>query len=111
MDSTSRSSLNNRTLVMIGFGFVPHPTKKRYFIQMSFYKVKQRNCLTSEYVIAVSEGPGTGNVAMAKSGLGKEILGQFIAPFAARNLKGIELAELKRIFQTGYPKAEFHWHE
>src|SRR5688572_1830644 len=92
-----RSELFGKIATMIGFGFAEHPLKPKHFLSVVFYKTPE------EYVICLSEGPNQGmtlaqRADQQRSGLGEEVPGMLIAPFAQRSLEAkFPLDEFKKI--------------
>lgn len=106
--TTSRSTLKNKILSLVGFKFSKHPIHNG-FIQLSIYSLSEK-----QYVFCVSEGPGSGNLQAAKDSLGKPVLGELIAPFAQRFLEGVPFNKLKEGMEgkEGMDKTgEWHWYK
>ncbi len=104
MTNEPRSGLNQKTLIFLGFCFVSHPLKKNWQVQICVYKIVKSD---NNYVIATSEMQ-KGDVWLAQQGLGKEVPGALIAPYAARRLEGIPLVEFKKLMEENTP-GKWYW--
>jgi len=91
MNDVGRSSLHGKSLKFIGFSFGKHPTKLGHYVEMSVFQ------LGKGYVLALSEGVGTGDLKQARADLGAMTSGEEIAPFAQRHLEGLSLVALKKL--------------
>jgi len=110
MQTTSRSTLDGQTFIFYGFSFQKHPVRKGYFVQVSIYKNQE----TGGLVVCTSEGKGKGGVNQAKLGLGQEVEGKLIAPFAQRQLENtidgkIDYQEFKQAIEAD--SKNWHWAE
>ena len=98
-----RSSLVGKTLTFAGFCFVEHSLDPSLHVMLSVYRMG-----ADAHVICVSETAEPDEDG-AKEGLGGDVPGEAIAPFAVRLLEGLHPTELKAVLSRSYPKATWNW--
>ncbi len=98
-----RSTLVGKTLTFAGFCFNEHPMDPALRVMLSVYRMG-----ADAHVICVSE-TASPDVDSAKEGLGGDVPGEAIAPFAVRLLEGIHPTELRALLAKSYPKTTWHW--
>ena len=88
-----RSTLSGQMLRLVGFGFGPHPVESGAYIHALLYRQTRRSFVLCLSDVAVPD------VDLARSGLGGEVEGDLVAPFAVRLLEG-RLKTVKPILEA-----------
>lgn len=92
---------------MIGFGYIKHPEKPKWWLNLVFYRVEP-----DEWVICLSEFRDEPRRAEMQASLGDLVPSELFAPFAQRQLKGgLSLKQFKRLIEESYPDTKFEWQE
>jgi hypothetical protein len=106
MPTIGKSTLIGKRAKSIGFTFSMNPLRPPgWFLQVCIYRLLGP---TDAFVLTVSEGRGTGDVARAKAGLGNVADGAAIAPFAVRQFAGASLADVRKVLAETWP-GQWHW--
>lgn len=102
--TTRRSTLVGKTCRVAGFGFIPHPEKNWWWINIVVYRVG------AGYLFTLGEHADSPNRDRLRKSLGKCVPGVVVAPYAVRALEGdISFEELKQHCEESWPGAGFEW--
>jgi hypothetical protein len=105
MNVIGTSTLLGARLTFVGFCFTDHPVNAALNIQLCVYRFVDR----AAHVLCVSEVSDP-DVEAAKDGLGGEVYGSDIAPFAARLIEEGSTKALGTLLRGSFPNATFYWH-
>lgn len=105
VNTVGTSTLLGKRLTFVGFCFNDHPIDPNLKIQLSVYRFVDRGA----HVLCLSETEDP-DVEGAKQGLGAEVHGVDIAPFAARLIDEPSTKTLGKILAEAYSEAKFYWH-
>lgn len=100
LETKGRSTLLSQVGKLIGFGFASHPLMRGYYVEIVFYQTP------TEYVLCFSEGPGEGDPAAQRQGLGDDVPGALFAPYAQRSIQGsLPYDDFKKVMAETLPES------